>query len=351
MADTVADLVARLRHPKKTVRERALVELTNAKPDPELVLPALREILANPAEDRSLRSRAGGIIWGLGPAGLPTLLEFARTGDVSVRCECMQRLEFAFPESTEKHAILWTMIDGLGDASEYIRSRAVSSLKAIGSVAIELLQRAVDSDGAAGTYAAVALLEIDNNQPRAVERLVADLGDADPLLRRVAAQGLQKASGESVSLAWQPLLDRLADSDVEVRRAAAMALSDLPPAPAELALPVLVRALRELPGEYVDWHLRACVGYVLRSYGPDAAPAVPAIVETLTEVLEDFDYLDGPEGYICGSLTRALGDIGPAAAAALPGLRTLGKLARQREDEDLAEEVRDAMRQIRRGSR
>jgi HEAT repeat protein len=346
MADPVADLIAKLQHRRKSVREGALIGLVHRTLDPAVVLPALRAVLTDPDEDRSLCSRASGLIAGLGPAGMPTLLEVARTGEAEIRTECMQRLAFAFPTSDQKHAILWTLIDGLGDADEFVRSRAVEDLRGIGPAAVELLQRAVEGEDVAGSYAAIALLMLDRDQRGAVERLVATLDHADAVIRRAAAQGLEQATAHA-PLAWRSLLARLEDTDSEVRRAAAMALAKLPRAPADEAIPILIRALREIRGEYTDWHFRACVGYVLRLYGDEATPAVPAIVETLVELLEDFDFLDGPDGYASGSLTRALGDIGPTAAPALPLLRQLGKRARAREDDDLAEEVRETVRQIR----
>ena len=58
---------------------------------------------------------------------------------------------------------------------------------------------------------------------------------------------------------------------------------------------------------------RNAAAYVISGMGPEAAPAVPALIEAL----------DDPEAVVRFPVAVALREIGPAASAALPKLRLL----------------------------
>lgn len=65
---------------------------------------------------------------------------------------------------------------------------------------------------------------------------------------------------------------------------------------------------------------RADAARALGEMGPDAAEAVPALIELLAD----------DENSVVTAATEALGDIGPAAREALPALRALPKLCKEK---------------------
>src|SRR5262249_25253315 len=153
--------------------------------DPLTIVPVLREVLANAGEASPVRTSATNILWAIGEAGLPTLLELARAGDEDTRRRCLGELPLAYNTAADTRAGLRALIPGLCHPDQYARSSAVNGLYTIGRPAVALLRRKLDAaNPAARLNAAVALLKIDKDQGRAVEQLAAALGDPDPGVRR-----------------------------------------------------------------------------------------------------------------------------------------------------------------------
>lgn len=114
-----------------------------------------------------------------------------------------------------------------------------------------------------------------------------------------------------------PALARgLGDSDVRLRRNVALALGALagtwwdPSAPRMNIRPILGQLSAALNDE--DTNVRAWSAQAIGAIGPDAAPAVPALIALLAN----------PDEGSRISACIALRGIGPAARDALPGLRT-----------------------------
>ena len=112
-------------------------------------------------------------------------------------------------------------------------------------------------------------------RPGDAKTLTAQLSDADPAVRTLAAAGLRDA-GAAALPALDALVARLKDPEVYVRSAAAAAIGAL---------------------------------------GPKAAPAVPALIAACK--------VRGESGQALRAYAYALGDIGPAAKAALPTLEAM----------------------------
>lgn len=225
-----------------------------------------------------------------------------------------------------------------------------------------------DPDEAVRESAAVAISRIDPPGRAAVARLVAALTDGDPSRRREAASTLG-AMGCVAGDAVPALVLRLQDEDSDVRLEAALAVADIAPTNqpaanalagmvrrrkddphafgrikralasfgnlAEAALPDLADALKEMPFDRVetlavitrinpagdrsasalsgalrtageDVQLRRDVIAVLADFGPNAEPAVPALVEALGD----------RDPQVRRGAATALGRIGPHARAA-----------------------------------
>ena len=108
------------------------------------------------------------------------------------------------------------------------------------------------------------------------------------------------------------LIHVLGDSDVQMRRNAALVIIELAggydgQAKMDIreAVPALIKATQDKDSDVRGWAAQA-----LGEVGPNASEAVPALIKLLE--------LDDPGSR--NSACIALGDIGPAASAALPGL-------------------------------
>ncbi|HLK19660.1 MAG TPA: DUF2961 domain-containing protein [Bryobacteraceae bacterium] len=139
----------------------------------------------------------------------------------------------------------------------------------------------------------------------AANQLSQALADSDPEIRTAAAWALTQIGPAGVAAV--PALEKsLADSNTSVRSLSALALKSMG-AKASAALPALIGALND-PAPFV----RAPVADAIGSMGPSAKPAVEALAKRLL-VKDD-------QAYVLRSMAAALGNIGPDAASALPAL-------------------------------
>jgi hypothetical protein len=136
------------------------------------------------------------------------------------------------------------------------------------------------------------------------ETLVAALQEADPAVRRRAAEALGRV-GPPADAVVIALVERLGDSDELVRGSAAEALGGMGLA-AQPAVPALIEALQDRE-EFV----RRLAAGALGNIGPAAREAVPG----LTGALQD------REEFVRRAAAEALGKIGPPASAARTALQ------------------------------
>ena len=136
-------------------------------------------------------------------------------------------------------------------------------------------------------------------------------GHTDPLenkKKKILAE--LRASGQDVI----PLLvGALKDKDVQMRRNACLALTELggtwtanPRVDTSDALPALIEATKDSDGA-----VRAWATHAIAEIGPAAETAVPALIELLND----------PDEGARNNSAMALGSIGPEARAAIPALR------------------------------
>jgi hypothetical protein len=135
----------------------------------------------------------------------------------------------------------------------------------------------------------------------ALPSLIEMLNDANPGTRAAAAEALGEF-GESAVEAVPALVAALDDSDDGARYAAVLALGKIG---GDQALQALIKALH-----HSDWYTRYEAAEALASMGPEAAPAIPDLIEAI----------DDQEMQVGSSAIGALGDIGPAAMQAVPKL-------------------------------
>jgi HEAT repeat protein len=320
-------------------------------------------------------------------AVLPTLQSIAEVGDDAigpmrdvlkdeklcywaclVLAEMGEKAAPAVPELTEV----------LSHQDPDVRMRALLTLGTIGkgaAPAIPAIAKLLDSDSfeAVQFSAAFALGAINQKDEVATRALVAAARSGKPLLKAVSLWTLAHQNPENLAVvgyAAKTLAEGLASEDAELRTMAAKMLGDFGSHP-EIVGPALAAALQDSDPRVIGHALDAlaalgpkilpkvtdaiknpkrrhfAAGLIYR-LGPQAAPAVPAIIEALRETAANEDDLlfrrqaqvalaaVGPEAKdavpvlidslasddqeVRGTACYALGKIGAGAAEAVPAL-------------------------------
>lgn len=193
------------------------------------------------------------------------------------------------------------LISEAGSGDEASRIRAIDRIAEHynKTSAVEVLTKLLtDTSGGVRAHAAHALGKIGSPAKASVEPLSALFRDADPSVRRQAIQAIQAIHpGQQVMI---PLLVKmLEDADPGVRLRILDAVADSGTA----AIPGLIAALENEKADY--W-----ATLVLRSMGPAAKEAVPALTKNLKS----------PQHELRRETALTLGAIGEAAASAGPQL-------------------------------
>ncbi|HEY1659929.1 MAG TPA: DUF2961 domain-containing protein [Candidatus Sulfotelmatobacter sp.] len=144
-------------------------------------------------------------------------------------------------------------------------------------------------------------------------QLIVGLSDPSASIREASAAALAQVGRHSSTDALAALSKALSDTDPEVRDLAAVALRSMGPKAAR-AIPQLVETLND-PVDYV----RVVAAEALGAMGASAGAAVSPLATKL---------LTNDQVFVLSAVASALGDIGPTAKDALPGLNEV--LARRR---------------------
>jgi HEAT repeat protein len=161
------------------------------------------------------------------------------------------------------------LVDLLGTTkSEDVKLAAAIALGKIGPAAVEPLSKAISSkDADVRFYAVWGLAFVGPPARSATPLVVKALSDSSPAVRRKAAYALGKIDPDPAAVV-EALVAALGDADDDVRVAVAAALPSL----GKLAVPALVKRLK-----YDDAKLRPLAAKVLGDIGPAAADAVPEL--------------------------------------------------------------------------
>jgi HEAT repeat protein len=319
--------------------------------DPGIVLPALRTMAEDGAaavprlrealQDDKLCYWACLVLAEIGPDGaaaVPELAACVKHSDPHVRLQALITLGEIGPGSA---AAVPDVVNALeNDPFDAVRRAAAFALGAIGqkdeavtralvaaartedpilkAISLWAIARQNPENVKVLTYAAEVLaagLKSDDTQLRSVSaRALAEFGDHPDIVGPALLAALRDADPEVVGHAMDALavlgpkvLPKATEAleDPEVRDYAAMVLYRLGPQAAP-AVPALIAALAEPPASDEDRVFRRELQLVLAAIGPEAKEAVPALIESLAS--------DDRE--VRGTAAYALGKIGPAAAAA-----------------------------------
>ncbi len=190
------------------------------------------------------------------------------------------------------------------DRNEYTRWEAVRAIRIIGAgagAAEARLNELLSDKASIRVEAAFALWKI-RPRPSVIDVYARALEDPDEFARSNAAYYLADL-GPDAAPALPGLIRALADGSGSVRGRAASTLGKIGPR-AKIAVPALLRIAAH-PGEW------SSLNDAVKRIGPETIPA-------LIDGLGDPAY---PKGHIPAAV--ALGELGPAAAAAVPRIRAL----------------------------
>jgi HEAT repeat protein len=199
----------------------------------------------------------------------------------------------------------------LEDDDPLVRQIALESLAALAPEsltsipAIDNLLRH-DPSSQVRVTAAAALVELDPSGAQSVPLLAAMLRDPDSALRLFVVRALGDLGPKALAANDSLVAVIEQDEDHSFRSFACQTLSKV--SPASKTVPILLEALKRERNRKATT-FEGTILQTLGRIGPDAAPAVPVLVET---------YNSSTEEHVRGSAMIALGGIGPRAHDALP---------------------------------
>ncbi|MBA4062648.1 MAG: hypothetical protein C0501_02860 [Isosphaera sp.] len=311
-ADVVVPTVTKaLRDSKAEVREAAAEALQQFGPD---AAPAVSTLVGAWIDDEVVRHRYSSAIRSIGAGAVQGLIPFLTHRLSEVRQLAAQLLEPLGPGAKDAVPALAKALD---DPDYGVQGSASVALAKIGADAVPALIAALKHEKPAVRKLVIGSLSRSPAVVEAVPVIVGALVDTDVEVRRAAAHALTpEGSGlthnptmvliqdqtKVLTDAVPALVKALADPDAVVRRDAATVLGRVG-AKAEVAIPQLEKLLLTDPEAFVQERAAKALG----SVGPVAAPA-------LVKALAD------PNNRARASVVEALKKVGPAAKEVVPAL-------------------------------
>ncbi len=321
------------------VRANAAASLANIQKDAAPALPALRKALGD--EDPKVRMwSVRGLSWIGGAATVRTLLDHTNDDDPGVRASVYGAIAGATGDDVD--GALAALIRGIDDKDATARTAAINGLWTLGDVrALPALVKVLDEAEDPLLRGAVAGVIGGLGDPRATAPLLALLRESAGTARFSAASALARLGPEG-AVAVPEILKLFRKGTVEQKTGLALSIGQFG-ALAPQAVPVLIEAmahenkgLRAMAASSLsgfamqglvddaliaaairglddsDLQVRQYSNSILSHAGAKAAPALPGLLKRLA--LAD-------ESLSATQLYYTIGNIGPAAAAALPALR------------------------------
>jgi HEAT repeat protein len=336
---TVIPLIVKLLNDSDpTIAMRALSSIAEGGVE---VVPALTAAL----KERDARYWACVALGEIGPqakAAVPGLIEVLSDDRPEVRLQATIALGEIGPDAKPAAGALVKLVN---DPFESVQASAIFALGRLGDSSAESALAKVESstNPLLHMLATWALAKIDHNDEKrindAIQRLVTGLGDKNRDVAHMAAKALADLEVNPDKV--RPLVEKMVAANPEVSDRVLGAFASL----GARAVPHAIAALK-------DPQRRVRALQVLARIGPEAAPAVPGLIETLkngdaaTKVEALFalgaigpkaqaavtpisDQLGDKDLRVVQAAGYALGKIGPAAKEAIPALTKLN----QSEDE------------------
>ncbi len=277
-------------------------------------VPALVKVLQNSKEDAAVREAAAFALGDIcksfvGARGEPSLLPALQKAlSNSSEDELVRRSAAYALGCMGQQAVnaLETLDNAAGDKSLAVKQNVAWALGEIGKSSVLTLKKLLEkeNDPLIVRDAANSLARLGKDARPAMAELLRHCQDLDQDPKKVEMR--KSVLGALVGLvnkddqaALAPLKRALGDADLDVRRNAALALSNIGGPKAVDAVPVLVEALQIGELEY-----RRQAAAALRNIGPAASVAVPALIKALQD----------PDAKLRANAAVALGGIGDRSA-------------------------------------
>jgi HEAT repeat protein len=228
---------------------------------PQPLLGRIKAALNEAADDKELHVRATAVN-GLGSLAAlsridePRVIQALDDPISLVRSNAAAALRWNRPGKRSQD-LLPALVRALSDADVQVRRASAGTLGDLGieaEAALPALRASTNDPEESVRYAATDAVEAIEKAARTLREItlpgaIAELGDADPIVRALAASRLE-VLGPRASEAIPALVVCLSDPEAEVRRASAVALSQLGPG-AAVAGPSLAKLAESDPDERV----------------------------------------------------------------------------------------------------
>lgn len=334
----IHDLIAELKSPRAKVRRETAYWLGQCGSRARVAASALGEALND--KDENVCSEAARALAQIGEAGVPPLVAGLKGKSDHARrysAEALQRLAFrerhVRTDKTHAAPAVPALIPLLKDSDVKVRRAAGLALAAIGLEADKavpaLLVALKDRDEDVVCVAIRALGEIGPKAKAALPSLLDVLQkNQKGAIRWNAIRALGNIGAEAKSAV--PNLLKVVEQDKDPFNAlgAARSLGEMGPA-AKSAVPALIRALKQ----HKDKEVRVEVALTLGHVDPQNKVTVPALIDLLSDADE----------HTRNMAAFVLGEIGPAAPAAIPALKAR---ALNDSDDEVRAMARRALRKI-----
>lgn len=340
-ADSIRELVGRLKSEDANQRRAAAEKLCELRRKARPAVPALIHALSDPDADvRSWAVSTLGLIGSEAEGAVPQLISIlqddeeivgilgsmwtvaaralARIGSPTALSVLLKTLDHPDPivRRNVVHAleqagplkdVMIALVKRLADSDVMVREFAESTLADFGADPIPFLRECLKSkDPLTRVHGSSALLRISNSDVEAIDVATRDLTHPDDEVRRGAVCALWHA-GKFAVLGLEALIEALRDPHPSVRDFAISAIQDIGPAAAK-AIPGLVSRLTD-----EDQEVQSGAALALASLGKHSRSVLPALIGALAHENEDVRFW----------VADALGKIGPAAKSATPSLKRL----------------------------
>jgi HEAT repeat protein len=338
--DSVAYRLQGLKSKSLATRRRSASALRGFGAAAKEAIPLLIDLLGE--GDRLIREYGGDALVSIGKASIPVLLKTLKDRNPLKRAEaamCLGRIK------GEPESVLPALIEALKDRNFGVRRASVGALGCFGPEAKEAvapLIKMLDDKGKPEIgdlriceIAMDALERIGPTAKEAIPKLLLLLKAKDKGLRRWAFHALAGVARGDPAVVKVLLTVLQTDKDIGDRGGAVGALGRMGKT-ARGAVPALVEALKVPKGTdpRVALDFQEQILIALGKLGAEAKEAVPGLIALLKDKTQ--------QEYLRIRVAYALGDIGPAAVAALPALK---EVARE-QDSPLRDAIAEALRAI-----
>jgi HEAT repeat protein len=283
------------------VRRAAISALQRLKPDPKLIIPTLLQVMHDAQPDVAMSAMAA--LSDMGEAAVPALVD-SLSNKASRHWAAVVLAEMG-PKAAPAATALANLVK---DPEPEVRMQALIALGQIGGTAVKpaipaIIEALQDSEPAVRYGAAFALGKLRAQEAAdALDKLTKSDDATLKLISVWAVARIHPDDAVAIRNAMEAIAEAIRSEDPQLSRTAARALAEIDGSGSSLT-PAIKAALDELDPTVIE--------HVMEALAMVGAEAVPVLTAALTDEKAR------------GSAVRALGQLGPTAKSAAPGLTAL----------------------------